>query len=199
VTLPRDLMARFDPASGRIEGLPVLERRLSDLKGCFLDERAYALRLEAEDPVVYTVTSAQPDTGEGALHYGLGWIAPGRVGDEYFLTKGHLHAWRPAAELYVGLAGEGLMLLEHEATGECRALPLTPQSAVYVPGHTAHRTVNVGDAPLTYLGIYPAEAGHDYGALARTNFRQVVLKTARGPQVMERGEARMTRQRGSER
>ena len=45
-------------------------------------------------------------------------------------------------------------------------MPLTPESAVYVPGHTAHRTINTGDMPLTYLGIYPARAGHDYGVIA---------------------------------
>jgi glucose-6-phosphate isomerase len=84
---------------------------------------------------------------------------PGKIGDEYFLTKGHLHAWRPAAEFYFGLSGEGVMLLEDEATGESRLVPLRPHHAVYVPGHTAHRTVNTGAVPLTYLGVYPARPG----------------------------------------
>ncbi len=39
-------------------------------------------------------------------------------------------------------------------------LPLEAGAVVYVPGHTAHRTVNTGPAPLVYLGIYPWDAGH---------------------------------------
>lgn len=56
---------------------------------------------------------------------------------------------------FSGLSGEGVMLLEDEAT-ESRLVPLRPHHAVYVPGHTAHRTMNTGTVPLTYLGVYPA-------------------------------------------
>jgi glucose-6-phosphate isomerase len=55
-----------------------------------------------------------------------------------------------------------------------------------VPGYTAHRTVNVGDEPLVYLGIYPANAGHDYGQIAKRNFRQMVLAGAQGPELVDR-------------
>jgi glucose-6-phosphate isomerase len=34
----------------------------------------------------------------------LGVLMPGKVGAEYFMTKGHIHAWRPAAEVYLGSA-----------------------------------------------------------------------------------------------
>ncbi len=102
------------------------------------------------------------------------------------MTKGHLHAWRPAAEFYFGLSGDGVMLLEDERTGESRLLPLRPHHAVYVPGHTAHRTINTGPAPLTYLGIYPAKAGHDYSAIARKNFRCLVIERDGQPALIER-------------
>jgi glucose-6-phosphate isomerase len=111
---------------------------------------------------------------------------PGKIGDEYFMTKGHLHAWRPAAEYYFGLTGEGVLLLEDEATGESRMLPLRPNAVVYVPGRTAHRTMNVGRAPLTYLGVYPARAGHDYSSMAKKNFRCVVVERNGGPVLEER-------------
>ena len=71
--------------------------------------------------------------------------------------------------MYFGLSGEGVMLLEDEASGEYRMVPLRPNEAVFVPGHTAHRTINTGRVPLTYLGVYPARAGHDYDAIARRN------------------------------
>ncbi|MEZ4638826.1 MAG: glucose-6-phosphate isomerase family protein [Caldilineaceae bacterium] len=121
-----------------------------------------------------------PDDGEGALHYAIGNLLPGRAGQEYFMTKGHFHAWRAAAEYYIGLSGEGVMLLESEDGEESRLLPLTANAAVYVPGHIAHRTINTGDEPLVYLGIYPAQAGHDYGAIAERNFRHVVVRSTAG-------------------
>jgi glucose-6-phosphate isomerase len=111
---------------------------------------------------------------------------PGRIGNEYFLTRGHLHVWRSAAEVYVGLSGEGYVLLEHESTGESQMLPITANTTVYVPGHTAHRTVNTGSVPLTYVGIYPAQAGHDYAAIAEKKFRNVIVAVDGKPTLVER-------------
>lgn len=180
------LLSRFDPATGMLPGAPLVKRHLSDLRGCFAEAAAFEEALKTADPLVYTVGSVEPARGEGDLHYGLGLLMPGRVGDEYFMTKGHLHAWRPAAEFYFGLSGEGVMLLEDEATGESRMVELRPHSAVYVPGHTAHRTINVGSIPLTYLGVYPARAGHDYNSIAKRNFRCVVVERDGRPTMIER-------------
>jgi glucose-6-phosphate isomerase len=164
----------------------VIERRLSELRGYFADEAAYAEALARGDPVLYTMAAVEPAAGDGALHYAIGRIAAGRIGAEYYMTKGHYHAWRAAAEVYVGLSGAGFMLLESEETGESRLAPLAPDTIVYVPGHTAHRTINTGDAPLTYLGIYPAKAGHDYGAMAGRHFRHVVVAVDGQPVLLER-------------
>jgi glucose-6-phosphate isomerase len=182
----QSLFARFDPATGLVQGVAPAERRLSSLRGCFADERAYAAELARGDPLVYSVSAVEPMAGEGQLHYAVAVLMPGRVGAEYYLTKGHLHQWRAAAEVYLGLAGEGLMLLEDEATGEAGAVPLLAHSAVYVPGHTAHRTINTGDVPLTYVGVYPAGAGHDYGTIAERNFRDVVVAVDGRVAVLER-------------
>jgi glucose-6-phosphate isomerase len=177
---------QFDPQRGLIDGAPPLERRLSDLRGYFADQQAYAAALARDDALLYTVANVEPAQGEGALHYGITKLWPGRVGAEYYLTKGHYHAWRPAGEYYIGLAGTGLILLEDERSGDCWQLPLTPQGAAYVPGYAAHRTVNVGAEPLLFLGIYPAQAGHDYGAIVGCNFRHVVLAVDGQPTVVER-------------
>jgi glucose-6-phosphate isomerase len=178
--------AIFDAQAGTLAGAPMSARRLSDLAGVFADEASYAAALAQSDPVVYTTASAATANGEGQLHYGLGTLLPGRVGDEYFCTKGHLHAWRPAAEVYVGLAGEGAMLLEDERSGETRLELLGANRIVYVPGFTAHRTINTGDAPLVYLGVYDAAAGHDYGTIERRNFRMVVVARDGAPALLER-------------
>jgi glucose-6-phosphate isomerase len=181
-----ELLARFDAAEGTVDGGAAVVRRLTDMQGYYADQAAFAQAVAAGDPITYTVASIAPDEGDGALHFGIGRIEPGRVGAEYFMTKGHLHAWRPAAEYYIGLRGQGVMLLEDEDDTQASMVPLTPDSAVYVPGHTAHRTINTGDEPLTYLGIYPAQAGHDYGVIAERNFRHVVVARDGAPVMMAR-------------
>ena len=62
---------------------------------------------------------------------------------------------------------------------------------VYVPGFVAHRTINVGDEPLVYVGIYPAKAGHDYGAIAKRNFNEVVIRVDGKPEAMKREDYMM--------
>ena len=184
----KHFVTHFDPATGTIPGLPSTVHRLSDLQGSFADHAAYRRALEAEDRVVYLVTSIDTPRLEGGLSYALGMIIPGKIGQEYHLTKGHFHAWRPAAEVYIGLSGEGRMLLEGEGKGQVKILPLLPNTAVYVPGYTAHRTVNVGSEPLTYMGVFPAQAGHDYGSLTQQNFRHVIIERDGEPVVLERAE-----------
>jgi glucose-6-phosphate isomerase len=184
--LPDELLSRYDPSTGEIPGAPVVSRNLADLRGCFADPSAYEAALLAGNRLLYTVAAVEPARGEGDLGYGIGLITPGKVGREYHMTRGHLHAWRPAAEFYFGLSGEGVMLLEDETTGESHMVSLRPHVAIYVPGGTAHRTMNVGEVPLTYLGVYPARAGHDYGAIAERNFRCVVVEQDGRPALVER-------------
>lgn len=175
--------------TGEIAGAPSVSRHLKDLRGCFADKEAYEAALGAGNPLLYRVASVEPADGEGDLHHGVGLLMPGRIGGEYYMTKGHLHAWRDAAEIYIGLTGEGVMLLEDEATGESRMIPLRPHHAVYVPGRTAHRTMNTGRVPLAYIGVYPARAGHDYAVIARKNFRCMIVERDGRPVLIERTEA----------
>ena len=184
--LPADLSLPCDLQAVTLGRGPRVERRLSDLRGCFRDAAAYEAALAQGNPLLYAVASFEKPTGAGQLHYGLGVLYPGMVGDEYFLTKGHYHSRREAAEVYVGLAGEGLMLLEDESGETLRAVPLGAGKVVYVPGHTAHRTVNTGRAPLAYIGVYPSDAGHDYGSIAKNNFRQVVVESNGRAEVRRR-------------
>ena len=180
------LLSHYNPATGELAGVKAVERYLADLRGCFADETAYEAALAAGNPLIYRVASFAPAGGEGDLHYGVGCILPGKIGNEYYLTKGHLHAWRPAAEFYFGLSGEGAMLLEDEASGASRLVPLRPHQAVYVPGHTLHRTINTDRTTLTYLGVYSARAGHDYGMITMRNFRFVVIDCEGRPTLVDR-------------
>jgi len=182
----QSLGERFNIHDFRLTGGKEVVRRLSDLEGCFEDPKAYQAALALDNPVVYRVIAVEPASGAGDLHYGLGILYAGKVGNEYFLTKGHLHQNREAAEVYIGQSGEGLMLLEDEHSGESRIAPLGAGQVIYVPGHTAHRTVNIGREPLTYFGIYPANAGHDYAVIAKRNFLQVVVEEDGRPVMKDR-------------
>lgn len=191
VTLP--LVHTVDRSRHALEpGARASNRHLSDLKGVFVDEAARVSRVADGDPLVYTVEGVEHPGAPGALSYGLGVISPGHVGSEYFMTKGHAHTHRDAAEVYIGMQGSGLMVLQDLRDGRCWTLPLERDAIVVVPGHTAHRTVNVGAEPLCYLGIYPSDAGHDYEVIAASNFKLVVRAGPDGPQVVERSALRLT-------
>lgn len=187
---PALLGATLDLDRGAIDGVAPAARRLSDLRGTFADADAYAAALKIGDPVVYTVASVTAADGPGQLHYGLGTLLPGQIGAEYYFTKGHLHTLRETAEVYVGLRGRGALLLEDEHTGESTLVALHEGSVVYVPGFTAHRTINTGNAPLVYLGVYPAEAGHDYGAIRERNFQKVLVNQRGVPTLLDRAAFR---------
>lgn len=183
---PDDLAVTYSISSAQLGQRPLAKRRLADLRGCFFDTVAFDAAVAAANPLVYEVSAVEPAHGDGQLHYGQGRLMPGRIGAEYYMTKGHYHTARMAAEVYIGLSGDGAMLLEDELTGESRLLPLHSRSVIYVPGKTAHRTVNLGNMPLVYFGVYPANAGHDYGAIAQQNFRMMVVAGATGPRLVER-------------
>lgn len=179
------LLATFDPATGAIDGIEPTRRYLKDLRDAFADAGTVDRMLREGNPLIYTVSSVNAGSGEGALHYGIGCILPGQINGEYFLTKGHIHSWRPAAEIYIGVRGSGKMIMQEESSPTAVVVDLAPNSAVTVPAATAHRTVNTGNEPLVYIGIYPARAGHDYSSPAG-NFSKVVVERDGAAIVLDR-------------
>ncbi|HTO94484.1 MAG TPA: glucose-6-phosphate isomerase family protein [Bacteroidota bacterium] len=188
MTVISSLLSTIDYATGTLGGSPPVRRTLSQIGDAFADIAAVRSALAHGDPLVYTVSTCEYGTGREDLHCGLGVLHPGSVGDEYFMTRGHMHQRKDAPELYVGIRGRGMMLLQKEDGSGAQAIPMQGECLVYVPGHTAHRTVNVGDEPLVYLGIYPADAGHDYEALRKGNFTNVVVRRGDTPVVVPRAE-----------
>jgi glucose-6-phosphate isomerase, archaeal len=180
------LSLNFDPATAVIPSFDGSSRWLSQLADCFADELEYQMLLTQGDQLVYGVTNLDMASGEGQLHYGLGILQPGKVGREYFMTRGHLHAWRPAAEVYICLQGEGMMILEHETETIVNVLPFSANSVLYVPGYTAHRTINIGNQPLVYWGVFSSEAGHDYEAIRGRNFSHAVIELDGKPCALPR-------------
>lgn len=148
-------------ASGRYE------KRLSQLDGLYADDDAFAAALAAGDRVVYDVTDFRPSQAPGDLIFGTTRMAPGRIGREFFLTRGHVHARADRPEIYHGRSGRGVMLLE-APDGATRALAVEAGTIVYVPPFWIHRSVNVGPDELVMVFCYPADAGQDYDIIARS-------------------------------
>ena len=149
-----------------------VQRRLSDMRGMYADASAEET-LAGDDPVIYEVFQADVPEFAGELATCTTVLQPGKVGDEYFMTKGHFHAQRDRAEVYYGLTGRGLLLLAKD--DETREIEMAPGVAAYVPPHWAHRSVNTGDEPLVFLAVYPGDAGHDYGTIETEGFPQLVV------------------------
>jgi glucose-6-phosphate isomerase len=165
------------------EAVVVQKRYLSDLKGLYADGAAEAA-LMSQNPLIYEVYEATDNPKVvGQLLYSTTVIHPGKVGNEYFFTKGHYHALADRAELYFGLAGEGCLLLQ-TPQGEVNAQPMTPGSAAYVPPYWGHRTINVGASDFVFLACYPADAGYDYAAIAEKGFAQILVEEAGKPALV---------------
>ncbi|MFE6996958.1 glucose-6-phosphate isomerase family protein [Microbacterium sp. NPDC057659] len=155
-------------ATGGIEGRSRrYEKFQGDMAGVYRDDTAWeaAVAEHGADELVYWVDDHRYQEGPGALIVGTSTLLPGRIGDEFAVTRGHIHAVSDRAELYYCLSGRGVMLLE-TLDGQSSAIELTPGKAVNVPGHWIHRSVNVGDEPFVTLFCYAADAGQDYGVIS---------------------------------
>jgi len=160
-------------------------RRLSDMKGQFHDQEAYQAMLEEEDRILYEVYDVKRPEQAGELIPGLSIVHPGKVGDEYYMTKGHFHTVIDTAELYYCLRGEGMIVMETPA-GEFTAERLKPHTLVYIPPRWSHRSVNTSPTEsLATFFVYPANAGHDYGSIERRGFRKLVVERDGGPQLVD--------------
>ena len=162
-----------------------ITRSLSSMRGQFADEEAYLRLLATGDPVLYEVFEFKRPEVPGELLSGVSVVHPGKVGDEYYMTRGHFHEVLETAEVYYCLSGRGMMVME-TPEGEWSVKALEPGAILYVPPRWAHRSVNTGTGEdLVTLFVYPAHAGHDYGAIERKGFRKLVVDRGGGPEVVD--------------
>ena len=151
------------------------KRLLSNMKGIFSDQAAYENALSLGDPLVYEFYELGAPDNAGDIAFGSSITYPGKVGNEYYMTKGHFHTILETAEVYFALAGEGGLLLENPE-GDTEFYPLIPGKALYVPPRYAHRSVNTGKSPLVTFFAFRADAGHDYGTIETRGFRKLVVE-----------------------
>jgi glucose-6-phosphate isomerase len=164
-----------------------VQRRLSHMRGMYRDAEAEAAAVRDEDPLIYEVYQYDVPKFAGELIPCTTVLHAGKVGDEFFMTKGHFHEQRDRAEIYYGLSGQGQLVMAKD--GEAETVAMDAGTVAYVPPHWAHRTVNTGDVPFVFLAVYPGDAGHDYGTIETHGFPQVVLERNGQVVVLSRDEA----------
>lgn len=196
-------MTYFEPltrfvnlSDGTIPGAHAVQsRHLSDLKGLFSDPAAEHA-LMADDPLLYEVfEAAEIPKEDGHLLFSTTVLRPGTVGNEYFMTKGHYHARADRAELYYGLSGEGLLLMQ-TPEGRIDAQPMRAGAACYVPPFWGHRSINTGPDNLVFLAVYPADAGYRYGPIADEGFAEIVVAGPQGHALVPNPRYRGARRGG---
>lgn len=167
----------IDLVSGSI--LPdnrLVRRQLSDMRG------AYVQDCDGTE-TVYEVFNVDVPEENCELQTCTTRLYNGKVGDEYFMTKGHFHEIRDRSEVYLTTAGHGRLVMATE-DGQYAVEEMHPGSMNYIPGGWSHRSVNVGDEPLVFFAAYIGDAGHDYGTIEQHGFPVLVVEGRSGPEVV---------------
>jgi len=158
-------------STGYISGKEVIQTKkyIDDLKGVFKNEKARA-RLDNKGPI-YEVQAYLPvEEGKtGGLYFGNSIVYPGKVDNEYFMTRGHFHENIDTAEFYWCIQGKGMLILMDEKRN-VRAEKMHPGSLHYIPGKIAHRAANTGDEKLVFNACWPSNAGHNYKEIEVNGF-----------------------------
>jgi glucose-6-phosphate isomerase len=162
-----------------------IKRRLSAMKGQFYDTQAYEAMLANEDLLLYEVYEIKRPEEAGELLMGISVVHPGKVGREFFMTKGHYHTVLDTAEIYYVLKGEGFMVME-TPEGISAVEPLSPGQVLYVPPRWAHRSVCTSRREdLVTFFVYPGNAGHDYGTIEQKGFHKLVMEGPDGIEITD--------------
>ena len=160
-------------------------RRLSAMQNQYIDLQAYEEMLAENDRMLYEVYEIKRPEVAGELLQGISIVHPDKVGEEYFMTKGHFHSVLDTAEVYYCLRGEGVMVLEMLG-GDWAVESLRPDKVLYVPPRWAHRSVNTSDdEDLVTFFVYPGDAGHDYGSIEKQGFRKLVVERSGQVEVID--------------
>lgn len=170
----------IDFKKGVINPDNVIERRASDMKGMYVDNDAFEGLLSQNNPLIYQVREVKIPEEEGHIIYSTTIIYPGKVGREYFMTKGHFHAKEDTAEIYFCLDGEGYLLMQTK-DGKVSTIHMQPGVLGYIPPYWGHRTMNTGDKEFVFLTLFPGDAGHNYEIIEKQGFAKIMVEEAGRP------------------
>lgn len=175
----------FDVKTGLSKTGTPIARPLSTLDGYFADAKAFADARANDDPLVYEYFDMGVPATDGNVAYGTTSIKPGKIGDEYYMTKGHFHTVLDTAEVYYCLSGNGGMMME-TPEGKVEWREMKAGDAVYVPGRWAHRSINISDSePFVMFFAFPGHAGHDYGTIESKGFRKLLVERDGKPTLVD--------------
>lgn len=160
-------------------------RFVSDMVKQFNDTAAAEEIARNGDQPIYDFYELEqiPET-PGDFKFGTSIVYPGKVGDEYFMTKGHFHTLLDTGEVYYCLSGQGAMLME-TPEGEVSLIEMKPGEAAYVPPRWAHRSINTGTEKLVTFFVFRADAGHDYGTIEQKGYRKLVVERDGKPTMID--------------
>ena len=168
--------------SGKVKPIA---RYVSNMVSQFADSAAAEELVANGNPLLYEFYGLDlPEDDAGVLQFGTTILYPGKVGDEYFMTKGHFHTILDTSEIYYCLKGQGMMLME-TPEGDVDCKELKPGDAIFVPGRWAHRSINIGNEPLVMFFVYRADAGHDYGTIEEKGYRKIVVEKDGKPVLLD--------------
>lgn len=175
----------FNLLNGMSSKAATSKRYLSKIKGMFADEEAAEKLIEREgDRLVYEFHEMGVPEHPGDLAYGISIVYPGKVGNEYHMTKGHFHTILDTGEVYYCLSGHGYMMLE-SPEGDWSCLELLPGKMVYCPKRYAHRSINVSpNEPLRTFFVFRGDAGHNYGTIEEKGYRNLLVEKDGEPIVV---------------
>jgi len=167
---------QFDFLNGSFaNSSPVIERRLTEMGKMFYDQKAVANIFEIEDRLIYDMTHYYFETDNSDMSLAVSRIQPGKIADEYHMTKGHFHERADQPEIYFCLNGDGFLLMETKE-GEFKAETWSPGTITHIPPQWAHRVVNTGKNVLFYISTFHKSAGHVYGAIEKQGFKNIAIE-----------------------
>jgi len=144
------------------------------------DMAGYFLEKPNPETVIYEVYEAEC-IGNNCSAITI--LKPGKVGKEYYMTKGHFHEDDESGETYFCLKGRGIVIMQTR-DGRTDEVWLVPGTVACIPPGWAHRTVNVGKEDFVMLAIFPVNAGHDYKSIEKSGFIKRVIEKNGKPQVI---------------
>jgi len=153
----------------------LIKRHLSDMDFMYQDREAAQEILAEEDPLIYRFYNVEIPEEEEHLRHCVSMVFPGKIGNEFYMTKGHFHEVEDTAEVYFTLRGRGKMVMQ-STSGEVDIQDMYRGAITYVPPYWAHRCVNTGVQPLVFFAVYRGDAGHNYGIIEEKGMKKIVLE-----------------------
>ena len=172
----KPVSVQLNPQDGSF--LPCIEtelRKVSNLSAMFSDTNAVNNLIHLGDRIIYEIRYYPFLTGKSDMALGTTIIYPGKVGDEYHMTKGHFHETDDQPEIYHCVQGVGILQMM-TLEGEYVSASWIKDTITHIPPQYAHRVINTGSTPLVFVASFHIAAGHLYHPIETKGFKYIVIE-----------------------